>query len=66
MPRWKGQKGFEKDKRKKDRWRPWSKWLKHFGNRKHRQMERQALAHDEWNELHDKSLKDACNPWDWD
>jgi len=59
-------------KRKKDKrprqgtWGRWKKFLKYFGAKKHRQAERQAIRHEEEDELSNNSYKKADNPWNYD
>lgn len=65
---WRIHKKFQKDKGKHKGWnqnRPWSKYLKYYGNRKHRAIERKYLYKDP-DRLSKTSIKDASNPWDWD
>jgi len=64
---WRKQKRFAKDKNPARRWnRGWKKNLKTFGARKHRRLEREALANDNVDRLGANSYKAAEDPWSWD
>lgn len=64
---WRKHKRFKKDKNPARYWRrPWRKDLKHFGAKKHRAMERMAIAGDKIDNLGANSYKEAENPWSWD
>lgn len=40
-------------------------YLKHINKRSHRAMERQLIASDRYEDLHDRTWK-CSDPWDWD
>lgn len=64
---WWEHKGIVKDRRRAARrWRSWGKSFKHFNKRKHRQLERQAIKAERYEELHQWSYKQAEDPWSWD
>ena len=63
---WRKHKKFRKDKNKARYWHRGKKDLKHFGAKKHRAMERVAIAGDRIDNLGANSYKEAENPWSWD
>lgn len=60
---WKKRKRKEKQSR---HWGHYKKYLKHYCARKHRVIERKALASNRLEELGSISYKRAENPWHWD
>lgn len=65
---WWEHKGLMKTRRKvRGHWYgSYKKHLKHYGARKHRQLERQAIHHGDYEKLHRLSYKQAEDPWSWD
>lgn len=71
--KWRGQRKFGKNKRINADWRrrtPWKRWLKKYGNKAVRAMERDKIYINDPmrtnDELKGLTKKNASNPWDWD
>lgn len=63
---WWDHKGFARSRRRTSGFqRGWKRDLKHFNKRKHRQLEREAISHEEYYRLHRDTWK-IEDAWSWD
>lgn len=56
----------DKGKKQEESQRPWGKTVKQFSNKKDRAAVRDALAHEEYDEIPNKRRMREEDPRDWD
>ena len=63
---WREEQKLSRDKGKHN-WRcSRTRWIKHFGARSHRALERKAMKNNRFDDLHRLTYKEAFDPWAWD